>query len=423
MGTWAPASSTGGDFIAELVTTGTELLTGRTVNTHARELGRLLGELGGRLARDTTVPDDRATIAAAVREALSRAPLVFVTGGLGPTGDDLTREAVSDVTGRRIVRDAATRALLEERAARRGRPLNAAGARQADALAGAVVLPNPAGAAPGQRLDLDSRTIVLLPGPPAEFRAVLEGSIRPWLAAREAGRRPAPEAIFMVCGAGESDLVERLDRAGFDPDPGELAYCAAPGQLEVRLTARPSAEAGHAAAAARLRALLGADAYAEGRTDLAVVVGRALAAARRTLATAESCTGGGLGRRITAVPGSSAWYAGGVIVYSNAAKQRELGVPAALLEQEGAVSEPVAAFMAAAVRARWGADYGVAVTGIAGPGGGSPDKPVGLVWLALADDGGVVVQRRQFVGDRETIRDWTAQHALDLLRRRMLKIL
>lgn len=405
---------------AELVATGDELLNGRSVNTHARRLGEALGALGIELARETTVRDDRAAIAGTLREALARAPLVFVTGGLGPTCDDLTREALSDVLGRPIVMDQPSLERMQRRYAAAGRSMTASRERQALVISEADVLSNSAGAAPGEQLEAgDGRVIFVLPGPPREFEAILTEHVIPRLRALYPDARPRPCAIFMVCGPGESDIVDRLADGGFDPGPLNLAYCAAPGALEVRLTGQPGEEHTVAHAAQKLRELLGDDAYAESRRDLADVVGDRLRARRATLATAESCTGGGLGARMTAITGSSEWYLGGVIAYANEAKLRELGVPESVLAAHGAVSEPVACAMAEGVRRRFGSDYGLAITGIAGPSGGTDEKPVGLVWIALADAVGGAAVKSRFPGDRESVRQWSAQHALDLLRRRL----
>ena len=406
---------------AELISTGDELLNGRSVNTHARRLGEALGELGIELARETTVPDDRAAIASAIREAWARTPLAFVTGGLGPTCDDLTREALSDVLNRPIVADPPSLERLRARYAAAGRSMTASRERQALVISGADVLSNSAGAAPGQQLEAPGgRLLFVLPGPPREFEAVLREHVIPRLRARLPEARPRPRALFMVCGPGESDIVDRLAAADFDPGPLNLAYCAAPGALEVRLTGAPGEDEALARAAGRLRALLGDDIYAESRRDLAEVVGERLEAQLATLATAESCTGGGLGARLTSISGASGWYLGGVIAYANAVKIRELGVDETLLSASGAVSEPVARAMAEGIRRRFGADYGLAITGIAGPSGGTPEKPVGRVWMALAEAGNVIAVSRQFPGPRESVRQWGAQYALDLLRRRLI---
>ncbi len=406
----------------ELVSTGAELLNGRSVNTHARLLGGRLEDLGFRLTRETTVGDVEADIADAVRAALERARVVAVSGGLGPTCDDVTREALGGLLGRRLISDAASLEALRARYARLGRALTESRRRQALVLEGAVALPNRAGAAPGQRIELGERVIFVLPGPPAEFSAILEDHVIPWLRAHFPDVRPPARVIFQLCGIAESDAVERLAAAGFDPAPFELAYCASPGNLEIRLRGAPDQAAALAEKANMVRALFAEDIYTEGREDLAAVVGRALQAAGATVAVAESCTGGGIGRRLTAIPGSSAWFRGGVIAYANALKTALLDVPSDTLAREGAVSEEVARRMAIGVRARCGADYGLAVTGIAGPDGGTQEKPVGLVFIACADASACEVRRRQFMGDRETVRRWTEQHALDLLRRRLRRL-
>lgn len=407
----------------ELVATGAELLNGRTVNTHAQRLARALMPLGLRLSRETSVPDDRATIADAVRGALGRAEVVVVTGGLGPTEDDVTREALADLFQKSLRLDESSLEHIRQRCERYGQTLTDSRRRQALVLEGAAVLPNPIGAAPGERLELaGGRTLFLLPGPPREFEAVLAEHVVPWLREHLA-MAPIVERVVMVCGPGESDVIERLSTAGFDPGPFELAYCAAPGQLEVRLTGSASDEPGLDERARRLREILGADVYAEAREDLAAVVGRLLAERGATVAVAESCTGGLIMQRLTSVPGSSAWFRGGVVAYSNDVKTRWLDVPEAVLREHGAVSEAVACAMAAAAREKFAADHGLATTGIAGPTGGTPEKPVGLVWWALSDGRETVARSRRFAGDRELVRQWAAQFTIDLLRRRLQNLL
>jgi len=404
---------------AELVATGTELLIGRTVNTHAQRLGRALSPLGIALERETTLRDDRPAIAAAVRAALTRSQVVFVTGGLGPTCDDLTREALADALGRKIVRDTTALSRIRARCVRLGQSMTDSRARQADILEGAAALSNSVGAAPGQRIELGGgRVLLVLPGPPREFEAILAEHVLPWL--RGHLHAPvAPERILMVCGLGESDVIERFAAAGFDPAPLDLAYCAGPGQLEVRLTGKPGEESVVTSAAARALAVLGDHVYAESREDLVAAVGRRLEARGATVATAESCTGGLVAQVLTSVPGSSAWYRGSIVAYANDAKTSLLGVPADLIAAHGAVSEPVARAMAEGARRALGTDFALATTGVAGPDGATPEKPVGLVWWALADAKGTVARTRRFPGDRDLIRRWTAQYALDLLRRRL----
>lgn len=406
----------------ELVCTGAELLNGRSVNTHARWLGGRLEDLGFRLVRETTVGDAENDIADAVRAAFRRVPIVFVSGGLGPTCDDVTRDAVAGLLGRRVVEDADSLERLRRRYAALGREVTVSRRRQALIVEGAEALPNSVGAAPGERIEVEGQVIFLLPGPPREFQAIFEEHIAPWLRTRFPDARPPARAIFQLCGVPESDAVERLAAANFSPEPLELAYCASPGNLEIRLRGKPDPSNLVAEKADVIRRLFHDDIYTEGREDLAAVVVRALAAAGATVAVAESCTGGGLGRRLTAIPGSSAVFRGGVIAYANDIKERLLGVPSDVLAREGAVSAATAERMAAGTRERFGASHAIAITGIAGPSGSSPEKPVGLVFIAVADVAGVLVRRCQFSGDRDLIRLWSEQYALDTLRRRLVGI-
>jgi len=405
----------------EFIATGSELLIGRSLNTHVRRLAEALVPLGLQVARETTLPDDRSAIAAELRAALVRSQVVLVSGGLGPTCDDVTREAAADALGCALVEDAATLDRLRVRYLASGHELTPGRRRQALVLEGAAVLVNRVGSAPGQRADLEGgRVLFLLPGPPAEFQAMLEDHVTPWLRRHAGGLAPIVH-VWMVCGLVEGEIIERLKEVGFDPGPLELAYCASPGQLEVRLTAPPDHKAGMARAADLVRAALGEHAYSETREDLAAVVGRMLQHRGMTVAVAESCTGGLIGQKITSVPGSSAWFRGGVVAYANDLKTRLLEVPGELLAAHGAVSEPVARAMAEGARRRLDADFGISTTGVAGPDGGTPDKPVGLVWWAVADREGSRALSRRFFGDRATIREWAAQMALDALRRRLIR--
>jgi nicotinamide-nucleotide amidase len=403
--------------VAELVSTGAELLSGRTINRHAALLGGRLADLGLRLGRDTTLPDDRATVAAAIRDALARADLVFTSGGLGPTNDDITREAICDALSRGMSESAEGIAWIEERLRRAGRVLRPNSRRQALLIDGGVLLANPAGVAPGQRIDLPGgKTLFVLPGPPREFDAILETHILPWLREHAAGAPPTTINL-MFCGVGESDLHDFLGPR-VDESVVELAYCAAPGRVEVRLTTSGDRSAVDAIAAA-LRAQFPQFLYAEHREGIGETVARLLNGTGRTLAVAESCTGGLLGGRITEIPGSSSFFRGGVIAYANEVKTAQLGVPEDVLASVGAVSEEVARLMAENVRARLGATYGLSVTGVAGPGGGSAEKPVGLVWLACTGPSGTRVQRCQFGGDRSSVRENALQRALWLLWREL----
>jgi nicotinamide-nucleotide amidase len=366
----------------ELVSTGLELLTGRTINTHAHTLARHLAPLGLRLLRDTTVPDDLPVIRQAVAEALQRVDVVVVSGGLGPTSDDLTREAVAELAGVGLVMHEPSRQAICERYARTGRVLNDSVERHALVLEGAEVLMNPVGLAPGEDIHLNGQRIFLLPGPPHEFEAILTEHVVPRLA-HFAPEAPPEMRMFQVCGMGESDLISRLGGDLF-PGPGlEVAYCASIGRVEVRLWGPRENREQLDRVAAHFRTVAGPHLYAERPIALEEVVAELLLARQLTVATAESCTGGLVSHRLTNVAGSSAWFQGGVVAYADAAKVRDLGVAGDLLRVEGAVSGPVARQMAEGVRRRFGTDLGVGITGIAGPGGGSEQKPVGLVFVAV----------------------------------------
>ena len=406
----------------ELVSTGSELLTGRTLNRHAQVLGGRLRDVGLELVRDTTVGDRLGDIQDAVRSALQRADIVVVSGGLGPTSDDLTPEAVAALLQRRVVTDEASLAAVRARYKKMERVVSPSAERQARVVEGAVALPNSVGAAPGERMELGGKVIFILPGPPPEFRAVLEEHVLPWLTANVAGRNLSREALFMVCGVGESDIVTLFEKFGFNPMGVEMAYCAGPRRIEVRCRATSASGTEWAGAVRRIREMLAPHIFSETREEMEDVVGQLLRGQRKTLATAESCTGGLLGERITAISGSSAYYLGGIIAYANQAKQDHLGVSPEQLEKDGAVSPGVAGQMAEQVRARFGADFGLGVTGIAGPTGGTADKPVGLVFIALADQHSARVRQYRFGGNRERIREWASQMALDMLRRRLQQI-
>ncbi len=407
----------------ELVSTGSELLNGRTVNRHASVLGDQLKALGIPLLRDTTVPDNVELIEQAVRSALERADVVLVSGGLGPTCDDVTRDALAKMLGRKVVMDGLSLVSLHTRLKRLGRKVTHEAELQTQVVEGAVALSNPVGMAPGERLDVKGKTIFVLPGPPDEFHAVLTEHVMPWLRDKfGAGALPA-ERIFMVCGVGESDMMKRLGEVGFPPKDLDVAYCAAPGRVELRLTSPKGDHRVIEEASGEVRRAIGENIFAEERLRMEEVVGRLLASHRATVATAESCTGGLVGHRITSVNGSSAYYLGGVIAYSNESKNRDLDVKRDTLARFGAVSAEVAREMAVGVRGRFCADYGIAITGIAGAAGGTPEKPVGLVFFGLADRGQSWTFRRQFAGDRARITEWSAQIALDLLRRRLQGVL
>ncbi len=433
----------------ELLTVGTELLLGFTVDTNAADAGRRLAAAGIRLVAHHTVGDEHGAVQAAVAAALERTGTVIVTGGLGPTKDDLTREAVAGVFGRRLVRDPALVAALEERFRRLGRgPMPEANRQQADVPEGATVLPNRAGSAPGLWIeDERGRLAVLLPGVPVEMRGLLEQEVIPRLTARAAGTGAAghggaeaagtgaggpggtgsPAAVILsrtlrTTGVSESALADKVG------DPGRLlgehvtlAWLPGPEGTDLRLTAwglaPAEAEAALAKSAAALRPLLGAACYGEGEADLAALVLAELERRQAKLAVAESCTGGLLGARITGVPGSSRVFLGGVVAYDNEVKGGLLGVSADDLVRHGAVSEEVVRQMCAGAARALAADAAIAVTGIAGPDGGTPAKPVGTVWIGVQWQGRVRAFQFLLPGDRETIRRRAAQAGLDAMRR------
>lgn len=410
----------------ELVTIGTELLLGFTIDTNAAELARALASVGARVVRRTTVGDDPAMIEEAVRAALRRTGFVVTTGGLGPTRDDMTKRVVANIFEAPLELDEAYLEKLRERFQRLGRgPMPEANRSQAEVPAGATVLPNPWGTAPGLWLEGNPGVVVLLPGVPREMRGLLEHELVPRLRQRLAAERKAVPVIrsrtLRTTGIAEAALADRIGALEETLAPVTLAYLPSVEGVDLRLTAWDLEPAAADRALARgvetLRPALGAHCYGEGDTDLAAVVLQRLERLGAKLAVAESCTGGLVGERLTAIPGSSAVFVGGVVAYSNEVKVRELGVPEAMIAEHGAVSEPVVRAMATGASQRFGAGAALAITGIAGPDGGSAEKPVGTVWLAANFRGEQQAVRRQLPGGREEIRRRAAQGALDLMRR------
>jgi len=408
----------------EVVTIGTELVLGLTLDTNAADLGRALAAAGAEIARHVSVPDRPADIRAAVAEALDRSGFVIVTGGLGPTRDDMTKVEVAALFGKPLRLDEAVLQRLEARFRRLGRPMPAVNRTQAEVPEGAIVLPNPRGTAPGLWLeDSRGRVAVLLPGVPSEMRGLLVDEVLPRVAQRVGSRRVVLSRTLRTTGVPESALAERIGAVEDDIAPLTLAYIPSLAGVDLRLTAwslpPPEAERRLAETGAGLRARLDDHCYGENEADLAAVVLDLLRGKR--LAVGESCTGGLIAGRITAVPGASDVFVGGVVAYANGVKTDLLDVPAATLETHGAVSEEAVRAMVEGVQRRFAADAGVAVTGIAGPGGGTPEKPVGTVWLAARLGSTTRAVKRVFPGDRGEIRGRAAQAALDLLRRLCLE--
>ncbi|MBI4540465.1 MAG: competence/damage-inducible protein A [Gemmatimonadetes bacterium] len=407
----------------EIVTVGDELLLGETVDTNAAWLGRRLAEYGLVVVRRASVGDDRAEIQAAVGAAVAAADVVIVTGGLGPTPDDMTKEAVCARFGLALTMDESLLAGLRERFRRRGYgEMPETNRRQAEVPESARVLPNPVGTAPGLVLEPDGRAVILLPGVPRELRGLMEPQVRDYLRGRFRERlAPVHHRLLRTTGLAESALADRIAAAiPREVGPVALAFLPDLTGVDLRLTVRgvtdPAEATEHLDRVARLLTpVVGSYCYAEGDQDLSAVVGELLRARGMTLAAAESCTGGLIAKRITDIPGSSDYFMGGVVAYANEVKVTELGVDPSLIASAGAVSEEVARAMASAARRRFGADMAVAVTGIAGPGGGTRDKPVGTVWYAVATGESVTARHERFLGDREEIRIRAAQAALALL--------
>lgn len=397
---------------AETVTVGTEILLGQTVDSNAARLGQVLADCGVDHYHRQAVGDNVGRIAEAIQLALSRADLVVTIGGLGPTEDDATREGVAKATGLPLVEHAETLANLEELFRTRNLTWLESQARQAHLPRGSEPIPNPNGTAPGLWLPLaDGKVVSCLPGPPREFNPMVETWLRDRLASL--GHPPLVSITVRVTGIGES-LVEEKLRDMLDNPLATVATYAKTAEVHVRVAAKGLSAAQTMAEAVRDR--LGSSVYALGASTLPEVVVARLRDRRETLAVAESCTGGLLGGAVTSVAGSSDVFLGGFLTYSNELKASLLGVAQSTLERHGAVSEECAVEMAQGARRATGSDWAISVTGVAGPGGGSEEKPVGLVWIALASPGGCVAHRSVLPGNRETTRERAVARALNLLR-------
>jgi nicotinamide-nucleotide amidase len=407
---------------AEIIAVGSELLTAGPLDTNSLYLTGQLNDLGVEVVTKSVVGDDRDRLADAVARAIERCGIVILSGGLGPTEDDLTRDAVAQALGRGLVFHPSIAEALERRFAAFGRKMTEINKRQAFVIEGADVLPNDRGTAPGQWVTTSGAVAMLLPGPPHELKAMFEQQCLPRLA-RLVPKQAIRTALLRVTGMTESDLdalIAPVYKKYLNP---ATTILAANGDLRVHFRARCDTEAQAdallAEVAAPIEKLLGDRLYSRTGDPLEVVVGGLLRERSATVAVAESCTGGMLGERFTTTPGSSNYFIGGFITYSNALKTQLLGVSAETLERFGAVSPETAEAMAAGALGRTGATYAIAITGIAGPDGGSDEKPVGLVYVGIAGPDGVAVATRRFLGDRQRIRVFTVQMALDLLRRRL----
>ncbi len=412
----------------EIVNTGSELMLGRVLNTHQQWLCRRLADMGHVVARQVAVADTADAIETAVRESLGRADLTITTGGLGPTSDDITRERIAAMLGLRLVPNPEVLAHIDGFFAKRGRPRPAKTDVETLVPEGAEVFINQNGTAPGLAMEVRSskaaagKWLVMLPGPPRELRPMFDHSVTPFLRRVFAAERFVCVTLRST-GIGES-VVQEMVEAELQPwvERGlGVGYCARPGAVDVRLTGTGTAaeeivRAGEQIVLGRLAGHI----FGRDDDEIENVVVRLLRDQKKTLALAESCTGGNIGHRLTNVPGASAVFLGGVVSYANSAKESLLGVNPETLRQHGAVSEPVAREMAEGARNRFGADFALAVTGIAGPDGGSSEKPVGTVFIALASRDGVQVQRRLNPLDRVGFKELTATQALEQLRRHLV---
>jgi nicotinamide-nucleotide amidase len=403
----------------EILNTGSELLLGNTVNTHAAWFGRELFKLGLRISRQTTVPDGDA-IREAMTESVQRADVLIVTGGLGPTSDDITREITAEVLGLELITDEAALRSMEAFFAIRGRPMADANLKQALTPVGADVLPNPNGTAPGVHVPprLNGRAacaIFLLPGPPRELYPMFHTEVVPRLRALSGIETPAQVLELKFTGIGESDFHQGIDARLAKIPELEYGYCAHIGEVDLRLIGPPEAlEAARKTALGDFTKFLVSDDGA----SLETVVVRALTNMRRTIATAESCTGGLIAHRITNVPGASEVFTHGFVTYANEAKVKVLGVSPGDIDKHGAVSETVACQMASGALRVSGADIAVAVTGIAGPGGGTAEKPVGTAWIGIATKGAAARAFKVFhPRNRDDFKLAVSQAALDAVRR------
>lgn len=408
---------------AEIIAIGSELLAPDRTDTNSLWLTEKLNSIGIEVKLKTIVGDDDARLEEAIRDAVRRSKVVITTGGLGPTEDDVTRKVAARALGRRLLLDEAILAELREKFKAFGHVMPERNSRQAMVIERAEVLPNPNGSAPGLFIEDDGVAIVLLPGPPREMKPMFENYVVPKLAER-AGSIKVVRRMLRVAGLGESALDEKIAPIYTKYENPQTTILFNKSEVEVHLTARGRTEVDATAlldkVSEQLEERLGHAIFSFAGEKMEEVVGLKLTLGGYTLAVAESCTGGLISERVTDVPGSSKYFIEGVIAYSNDAKTRTLGVEPVLLLEHGAVSAPVAEAMAEGIRKRARTDFGLAITGIAGPGGGSEEKPVGLVYIALADDTRTEHRKLIIPGDRQLVRWRASQAALDLLRRRLI---
>jgi nicotinamide-nucleotide amidase len=408
---------------AEIIAVGSELLTPFRLDTNSLYLTSELNSVGVRVVHKAIVGDTPDEMHSSFRHALDRADLVVSCGGLGPTDDDRTRQTVADLLGRKLYCDEGILEKLRERFRRFGRPMPGINERQALIIEGADVLPNPKGTAPGQWIEAKGHIIVLLPGVPHELRALMEAEVKPRLS-RLAIRERLFTRDLRISGLFESDVEQRVSPlyAAYPETETTILATARGIELHPRIWSSDAEKAEEMLdeMVSRMALILGENLVSTRGEFIEEIVASILTENQATIAVAESCTGGLLAERITTLPGSSAYFLGGVVCYSNELKSRLVGVPAEMIAAKGAVSSEVAVALADGIRKRTGATIGVGITGIAGPNGGTPEKPVGLVHIGVADERGAKEKRFQFPGDRERIRNFAALNALDMVRRHFL---
>ena len=408
---------------AEIIAIGSELLAPDRTDTNSLWLTEKLNRLGIEVKLKTIVGDDDARLEEAIRDATRRSKVVITTGGLGPTEDDITRKITARALGRRLLLDESVLAEIRQRFQAFGVAMPERNSRQAMVIEDAEVLPNPNGTAPGMFIDHQGTAIVLLPGPPREMRPMFETHVAPRLASR-AGSLRVVRRMLRVAGLGESAVDEKIAPIYTQYDNPVTTILFNQSEIEIHLTARGRTEQEAEALLDRLseqiEERLGNAVFSFAGETMEQVVGLKLSVGGYTVAVAESCTGGLIAQRLTDVPGSSKYFIEGVVAYANDAKIRTLGVEPILLLEQGAVSAPVAEAMAEGIRKRAETDFGLSVTGIAGPDGGTEEKPVGTVYIALADERGTEHRKLKLPGDRQLIRWRASQAALDMLRRRLI---
>jgi nicotinamide-nucleotide amidase len=408
---------------AEIIAIGSEMLTPARVDTNSLYLTAELNKLGVEVVAKCVVGDDRNRLADAVRLAMSRSAILILSGGLGPTEDDVTREAVAQALDRKLHYNPEIAAALEQRFAAAKRKMAEINRRQAFILEGADILSNDRGTAPGQWVEESGAVAMLLPGPPHELKSMFERHCLPRLA-RIVPKQAIRTLFWRVSGMGESDLDQLIAPVYKKYENPVTTILAAAGDIQIHLRARCTTEAEAdaliAEVAGPMELLLGDRLYSRNGDPMEVVVGELLRRNHATVSVAESATGGMLGERLSSVPGSSDYFTGGVITYTNAMKTELLGVPPEILAAHGAVSKETAEAMASGARRRTGSAYALSITGVAGPDGGNEAVPVGTMFVGLCEAAGTLSLQRQFLGDRQRIRTFVVQMAMDLLRRRII---